>query len=81
MQDSAGSARHPRRQQTAILQIKLLVAAIGQTASEVFALLRELNREEGMTFLIVTHDPRLADSCNQQFYLQDGRLLPPGMTC
>lgn len=52
-----------------------------QTASEVFALLRELNREEGMTFLIVTHDPRLADSCNQQFYLQDGRLLPPGMTC
>lgn len=48
-----------------------------QTASEVFALLRELNREEGMSFLIVTHDPRLAQSCDQQFYLQDGRLLPP----
>lgn len=48
-----------------------------QTANEVFALLRELNREEGMSFLIVTHDPRLAQSCDQQFYLQDGRLLPP----
>lgn len=46
-----------------------------QTAAEVFGLLHELNREEGTTFLIVTHDPRLADTCQQQFKLLDGRLL------
>ncbi|WP_217450797.1 ABC transporter ATP-binding protein [Vogesella oryzae] len=46
-----------------------------QTAAEVFALLHELNREEGTTFLIVTHDPRLAATCPRQLKLLDGRLL------
>jgi len=45
-----------------------------QTAAEVFGLLHELNREEGTTFLIVTHDPRLANTCPRQFRLLDGRL-------
>lgn len=45
-----------------------------QTAAEVFSLLHELNREEGTTFLIVTHDPRLANTCPRQFRLLDGRL-------
>ena len=47
------------------------------TAQEVFALLRELNREEGTAFLIVTHDPVLARRCDQQIYLRDGRLIEP----
>ncbi|MEW6695291.1 Lipoprotein-releasing system ATP-binding protein LolD [Tepidimonas thermarum] len=47
------------------------------TAHDVFALLRELNREEGIAFLIVTHDPALAARCDRQVHLQDGRLLPP----
>ncbi|SCK04802.1 ABC transporter ATP-binding protein [Vogesella sp. LIG4] len=45
-----------------------------QTAAEVFGLLHELNREEGTTFLIVTHDPRLAKTCARQFRLLDGKL-------
>ncbi|MGQ9724930.1 MAG: ABC transporter ATP-binding protein [Tepidimonas sp.] len=45
------------------------------TAQEVFDLLRELNREEGTAFLIVTHDPGLAARCDQQFHLQDGQLV------
>ncbi|MCX7662322.1 MAG: ABC transporter ATP-binding protein [Tepidimonas fonticaldi] len=47
------------------------------TAQEVFALLRELNREEGTAFLIVTHDPGLAARCDRQIHLQDGRLIEP----
>lgn len=47
-----------------------------QTAGEVFDLLRELNRDEGTSFLIVTHDAGLAASCPQQFPLRDGRLEP-----
>jgi len=49
-----------------------------QTAQEVFGLLRELNREEGTAFLIVTHDPRLAARCDRRIDLRDGRLLPAG---
>ncbi|WP_374497628.1 ABC transporter ATP-binding protein [Vogesella indigofera] len=50
-----------------------------QTANEVFALLHELNREDGTTFLIVTHDQRLADGCPRQIRLLDGRLQPDGL--
>jgi len=46
-----------------------------RTAQEVFALLRELNRDEGTAFLIVTHDAGLAARCDRQVYLQDGRLV------
>jgi lipoprotein-releasing system ATP-binding protein len=46
-----------------------------RTAREVFALLRELNQQEGIAFLIVTHDPALAAQCDQQIVLQDGRIV------
>ncbi|OYY93944.1 MAG: ABC transporter ATP-binding protein [Hydrogenophilales bacterium 28-61-23] len=45
------------------------------TADDVFALLREFNREEGSAFLIVTHDPRLAARCDRRVELMDGRIL------
>lgn len=48
------------------------------SADEVFALLREINRESGTTFLIVTHDPRLAQRCDRIIELVDGALVPPG---
>ena len=31
-----------------------------QSSDAVFALMRDFNREDGVAFLIVTHDPRLA---------------------
>ncbi|TSE32734.1 ABC transporter ATP-binding protein [Tepidimonas charontis] len=46
-----------------------------QTAHEVFALLRELNRDEGTAFLIVTHDPALAARCDRRLSIRDGLLL------
>lgn len=44
-------------------------------ADEIFKLLREVNEESGATFLIVTHDPRLAKRCSRVVELVDGRIL------
>jgi lipoprotein-releasing system ATP-binding protein len=46
------------------------------TADDIFALMREFNREEGAAFLIVTHDPRLAASCDRRVELMDGQINP-----
>jgi lipoprotein-releasing system ATP-binding protein len=43
-------------------------------ADEVFALLREMHRDEGLTVLVVTHDPRLAARCDRVIELVDGRI-------
>ncbi len=44
-------------------------------ADEVFALLRRFNAENGITFVIVTHDPRLAERCDRILHLVDGCLV------
>jgi len=44
-------------------------------ADEIFKLLHEINQESGTTFLIVTHDPRLAQRCSRVVELVDGRLV------
>ena len=44
------------------------------TADDIFALLRDFNRDHGSACLIVTHDPRLAARCDRQVVLVDGRL-------
>ncbi len=46
-----------------------------RSADEVFALLREVNRKAGVTFLVVTHDPRLAERCDRIVEIVDGRLV------
>jgi len=45
------------------------------TADDIFALLREVNLREGTTFLIVTHDPRLAGRCDRIIELVDGSIV------
>jgi len=45
-----------------------------ESANEVFALLRRFNREVGTAFLVVTHDPRIADRCDRVIELVDGRV-------
>ncbi|MDD2737261.1 MAG: ABC transporter ATP-binding protein [Desulfuromonadaceae bacterium] len=44
-------------------------------ADEIFKLLYEVNLESGTTFLIVTHDPRLAHRCRRVVELVDGRIV------
>jgi lipoprotein-releasing system ATP-binding protein len=46
-----------------------------QSADAVFNMLREINSTSGTTFLIVTHDPRLAQRCDRIIELVDGRIV------
>ena len=46
-----------------------------QSADDVFNLLREVTRAFGTTFLIVTHDSRLARRCDRIVELVDGRIV------
>ncbi|MCK6550811.1 ABC transporter ATP-binding protein [Myxococcota bacterium] len=44
------------------------------TADDVFALMRRIHAELGTAFLIVTHDPRIAERCDRKITLVDGRI-------
>jgi lipoprotein-releasing system ATP-binding protein len=46
-----------------------------ESSNEVFELMRKFNREFGIAFLIVTHDPRIAARCDRILELVDGKLL------
>jgi putative ABC transport system ATP-binding protein len=50
-------------------------AVDSQTSDELVALLRRLNREEGVTFVVVTHDLDLAAQTDRIVRLADGRVL------
>ncbi|WP_417276731.1 ABC transporter ATP-binding protein [Castellaniella sp.] len=44
------------------------------TADKMFDLLREINRDLGIAFVIVTHDPALAALAHRQLHMQSGNL-------
>jgi len=46
-----------------------------ESADAVFDLMRDVNERSGTTFLIVTHDPRLAQRCDRIVELVDGRIV------
>ncbi len=46
-----------------------------RSADALFALLRQVNVRAGVTFLVVTHDPRLAARCDRIVELVDGRVV------
>ncbi|MBI3977321.1 MAG: ABC transporter ATP-binding protein [Chloroflexi bacterium] len=45
-----------------------------RTGQEILALMQRLGSEQGKTFLIVTHDPRIARVSHRVIYLRDGQL-------
>ncbi len=47
-----------------------------KTGARLAELLFDLNREQGTTLVLVTHDARLADPCNRIVRLDAGRLMP-----
>src|SRR5262252_8700604 len=55
-------------------------AVDSQTSDELVALMRRLNREEGVTFLVVTHDLELAARTDRIVRLADGRIVSDDRT-
>ena len=45
-----------------------------KTGAEIIELMQRLNREHEKTFIIVTHDRRIAENTERSLYLEDGRL-------
>ncbi|GAB4556628.1 MAG: hypothetical protein Kow0047_00290 [Anaerolineae bacterium] len=46
-----------------------------QSGAEIMALLQQLNREQNVTIVVVTHDPRVARSTQRILTMQDGRII------
>ncbi len=46
-----------------------------QTANKVIDIMRELGHEFGTTFIVATHDPRMASRCDRVIELVDGKLV------
>lgn len=46
-----------------------------RTANEIMDLLRELNQRDGLTCVLVTHDPGIGDRCNRIVRMRDGQII------
>ncbi|MGE5379318.1 MAG: ABC transporter ATP-binding protein [Candidatus Saccharibacteria bacterium] len=46
-----------------------------RTSHEVVALMRRLNKENGQTFVIVTHDPEVGAQCDRIIHMRDGLIV------
>ena len=49
-----------------------------KTSKKIEDLLFSLNKENGITLIIVTHDEALAAKCNRQIRIQDGQIISKG---
>jgi putative ABC transport system ATP-binding protein len=47
-----------------------------KTGAEIMALLKKLNQEQGLTLVVVTHDPEVAAFADRVVKLRDGRVEP-----
>jgi putative ABC transport system ATP-binding protein len=49
-----------------------------QNADDIMRLMRELNRRNQQTFVLVTHDPRIGAMCDSIVRMRDGRIVGDG---
>jgi putative ABC transport system ATP-binding protein len=50
-----------------------------RTADEIMHLMRELNRANNQTFVLVTHDPRIGEMCDRIIRMHDGVIIDYGV--
>ncbi len=48
------------------------------TSAEIVAMMRSVNAERGTTFLIVTHNPEVAEACDRTIVMRDGVVIDHG---
>lgn len=46
-----------------------------RTSIEIVAILQRLNREQGITIVMVTHEPDIAAFCRRNIYFRDGQIV------
>ena len=46
-----------------------------RVGKEILELFKEVNEEEGITIVIITHDPNLAKQCERYVYMRDGLIV------
>ncbi len=46
-----------------------------RSGEEIMSIINNLNKENGITIVIVTHDPRIAEYCSRIIYIMDGKVL------
>ena len=49
-----------------------------QSAQDILALMRTLNREQGQTFVLVTHDLAIGEQCDRIVHMRDGQIVDSG---
>ncbi|MEI8196048.1 MAG: ABC transporter ATP-binding protein [Phycisphaerae bacterium] len=47
-----------------------------RTGEEILGLFKKLN-EQGRTIIVVTHDSKVAQHCQREIYIKDGKIVPP----
>ena len=50
-----------------------------KAATDILTLMRDLNRQRGQTFVIVTHDPIIGELCDRIVRMQDGLIVDQGL--
>ncbi len=46
-----------------------------RSGRDVLSILTSLHAEQGITLVMITHDPRIAESCQRTIYIRDGQIV------
>jgi putative ABC transport system ATP-binding protein len=51
-----------------------------ERSADVLAMLRRFNKEQGQTFILVTHDSEVGEACDRVVRMRDGRIREPSLS-